>query len=157
LLGGCTIFDGLNTQARHQTKPKQYRLFGFSFVFTFLFCVSAARASALEIDEKVVFQLRPHLCLLSDREAQCDDELTAEWTSAAELSLCLYQEQEQSPLQCWTNTTSGNTKFAILLSQSTAFELRDPLTQKQHGREIFQVSYAQKKFPHARRNPWSFF
>jgi hypothetical protein len=145
LLGGCTIFDGIKITPC------------LRFVFTALLSFFATNTLAFEIDEKVDFQLRPRLCLLSDKEAQCRDELTAEWSSAAELSLCLYQEQEQNPLQCWAKTTAGNTKFEILLSQSTAFELRDPLTQKQHGREIFQVSYAQKKFPHARRNPWSFF
>jgi hypothetical protein len=153
LLGGCIIFDEIEASTRRQGKVRQKILFGVCILFPSF----ATTISATEIEENVNFQLRPRLCLLSEREAQCRDQVTAEWKSSAELSLCLYQEQQEAPIECWDNTTFGNTKFDVLLKVSTAFELRDPLTQKQHGREIFQVSYSQKKYPHPRRNPWSFF
>jgi hypothetical protein len=150
LLGGCIISNG---KVAFRKIHNQYFLL---FILT-CFLINI-KTFATEASSEINFSLKPNLCVLSDTESQCRDQFIAEWnaTGSAILSLCLYQEQQEQPLRCWHDTSSGQVEFSLSLGKTTAFELRDLTTQKLFSRKIFEVVYTQK-FKRSRRNPWSFF
>lgn len=103
--------------------------------------------------------MKPNICVLSETESQCQDILTAEWKAQnnKNYSLCLYQSQNKTPIECWQNVNFGKTEFSQSIAKTTVFELRDMNNQTLLGQEAFEVINAQKKFQRSRRNPWSFF
>lgn len=103
------------------------------------------------------FSLKPRLCVLTDGEQICRDELEVTWSSELPRSLCLYQDAEPMPLECWRETRSGIYRFVINATASTNFQLREDNNEQALGREVFEVVYDQKKYRRQRRNPWSFF
>lgn len=103
------------------------------------------------------FSLKPRLCVLTDGEEVCRDELEVRWSSEQARSLCLFQDGQPMPLQCWTKATSGVYRFTLTASASTDFQLRADNSEQALGREVFEVVHQQKKYRKQRRNPWSFF
>lgn len=150
MLGGCIISNG--KVAFRQMHIHYFLLFILMYFFINI------KTFATEASSEINFSLKPNLCVLSDTESQCRDQFVAEWTAPGSviLSLCLYQEKQEQPLQCWHDTSFGQVEFSSSLSKTTAFELRDLTTKKLFSRKIFEVVYIQK-FKRSRRNPWSFF
>lgn len=120
-----------------------------------LFCFE--KVAADNILPAIHFSLKPRLCVLTDGEEVCRDELEVVWSSEQARSLCLYQDGQPMPLRCWSNSTSGVYQFAITASASTDFQLREDDNEQALGREVFEVVYDQKKYRRQRRNPWNFF
>ena len=117
------------------------------------------QVSAVENTPVIHLFMKPNICVLSEAEAYCKDILVAEWKSAdnQNYSLCLYQVNNKTPIECWQNTSFGKTEFTQAIAKTTLFELRDRDSQTLLGQESFQVINAQKKYQRSRRNPWSFF
>ncbi len=103
------------------------------------------------------FSLKPRLCVLAEGEEICRDQLDVRWSSEQKRSLCLYQDDEPMPLQCWSDATSGEFQFTLTASNSTNFQLRAANSEQALGQEMFEVVYQQKKYRKQRRNPWTFF
>lgn len=103
------------------------------------------------------FSIKPRLCVLANGEEICRDELDVHWSSEQPQSLCLYQDGEPLPLQCWSEATKGFYRFTLTASASTNFQLRAVNSEETLGREMFEVVYQQKQYRKKRRNPWSFF
>jgi len=103
--------------------------------------------------------MKPNICVLSETESHCEDVLVAEWKAQnnTNYSLCLFQSDNKTPIECWKNMSFGKTEFTRSIEATTIFELRDMDNQNLLGQETFQVINAQKKYQRARRNPWSFF
>ena len=118
----------------------------------------AAYAAATEKSMPVIqFSLKPRLCVLTDNEEVCRDELVVQWAAEEERSLCLYQNGVLLPLRCWTEEKRGSYQFTITASSSTDFFLREDTDGQALGSEVFEVVYDKKKYRKQRRNPWSFF
>lgn len=119
----------------------------------------APAVAAAEDDDlpAIHFSLKPRLCVLTDGEEVCRDELEVRWSSEQKRSLCLFQDGQPLPLQCWTDANSGVYRFTLIASASTNFQLRADNSEQALGREVFEVVYHQKKYRKQRRNPWSFF
>jgi len=103
------------------------------------------------------FSLKPRLCVLADGEEVCRDELEVRWSSEQKRSLCLYQDGQPMPLECWTDANTGVYRFTLAASASTDFQLREEGASTVLGREIFEVVHQQKRYRKTRRNPWNFF
>lgn len=103
------------------------------------------------------FSLKPRLCVLTDGEEHCRDQLEIQWSSEHNRSLCLYQNEQPMPLHCWSNQRRGEYRFLITTNASTDFQLREDDSEQALGREIFEVVHQQKRYRKARRNPWNFF
>jgi hypothetical protein len=144
LLGGCTIFNG-------KRLPIITSLF-----FYFLL---PAQLSTAENNQAIHLLMKPNICVLSEAEVYCEDLLVAEWKSKnnKNYSLCLYQNENRNPIECWKNVSFGKVEFTQSIAKTTVFELRDMDNQTVLGTESFQVINAQKKYQRSRRNPWSFF
>lgn len=102
------------------------------------------------------FSLKPHLCVLSEAEDACFDELQVRWRAPEKMSLCLYQGGLDKPLKCWYQAQSGQHKFVLSATQNVVFHLRasDDNTLVS---EAFEVIHERKQYRRQRRNPWSFF
>jgi hypothetical protein len=70
------------------------------------------------------FSLKPHLCVLSEAEDTCFDELQVRWRAPENMSLCLYQGGLDKPLKCWYQARSGQHKFVLSATQNVVFHLR---------------------------------
>lgn len=144
LLGGCIIFSGKTDKC----------LLG---IVVGIFFVLTMKVSAAEVLPELELFLKPSLCVLSETETECSDQVVAEWKSSVVISVCLYKEQQEEPLECWHNTAMGRLEFSSSLSHTTFFELRDVATKKIIANTIYQVISTRKKYHIKRRNPWSFF
>lgn len=103
------------------------------------------------------FSIKPRICVLADGEQACEDLLEIHWSSPEARSLCLYQDGQPLPLECWTKAHSGRFEFQLTASSSTNFHLRTQDSEQTLGREVFEVVHQQKQYRKQRRNPWSFF
>lgn len=120
-----------------------------------LACLRAEQAHAGDIPA-LEFSIKPRLCVLTNGEEACYDELEMRWSAANTLNLCLYQNQQSEPLKCWTDTSSGTFRYVLSASSNVTFHLRQP-GEKWLVSEAFEVIHDDKRHRRARRNPWSFF
>jgi hypothetical protein len=128
-----------------------------STVFIALLTTSVCAEEGQEVLSAIHFSIKPRLCVLAEGEEVCRDELEVHWASERQQSLCLYQDGQPMPLQCWLEAKSGFYRFTLTASSSTDFQLRSDNSEQALGREVFEVVYQQKKYRRQRRNPWSFF
>ncbi len=113
----------------------------------------AAEAEELPVLE---FSIKPRLCVLTENEEACYDELQVRWRAPAPLTLCLYQSAMDDPITCWQDATEGHHRFVLSVSQNVTFHLRAP-GQAWQVSEAFEVIHDHRQYRRQRRNPWSFF
>lgn len=116
----------------------------------FPYVAQAAELPALQ------FSLKPRLCVLTEDEDACYDQLEVRWSAQQNMSLCLYQSDIDKPLQCWENASEGQHKFILSATRNVTFQLREN-NHTTLVSEAFEVIHDQKKYRRQRRNPWSFF
>lgn len=102
------------------------------------------------------FSLKPRLCILSDQEEACYDELQVSWQAPEKTSLCLYQGELDKPLKCWYDAKHGQHEFVLSATQNVVFHLRASDDNTLIS-EAFEVIHDRKVYRRQRRNPWSFF
>jgi len=112
---------------------------------------------AKEVMPAIHFSLKPRLCVLTDGEENCHDQLEVQWMSETPRSVCLYQNDQPMPLQCWSNQNTGEYRFVLTTNASTDFQLREDEHGRALGQEMFEVVHQQKRYRKPRRNPWNFF
>lgn len=120
-----------------------------------LYWVFACIKAAAEMPQ-LEFSLKPQLCVLSEQEESCFDELQVSWRAPQKMSLCLYQGELDTPLKCWYGAQGGQHQFLLSATQNVVFHLRasDDNTLMT---EAFEVIHERKDYRRQRRNPWSFF
>jgi hypothetical protein len=142
-----------------QYSSEEFIIFSDSFARWFgglhllLLCGSVAQAAELPALE---FSLKPHLCVLSEGEDSCYDELEVRWNAPTKMNLCLFQSDLEKPLKCWEEAQQGEHHFLLTADHNITFQLREK-SQKTLASEAFEVIHNQKKYRRQRRNPWSFF
>jgi len=105
----------------------------------------------------IQFSIKPRLCVLSEGEALCQDELEIKWTSQTPRSICLHQSDTSAPLQCWADALVGEHHINISASQNINFQLKEMENKILLVTEAFEVVHDNTKFRRRRRNAWSFF
>lgn len=105
----------------------------------------------------IEFSIKPRLCVLSEGQEFCEDQLEISWTSREPRSLCLFQSDKKLPLRCWENETSGNHSFALAIANNVQFDLREIQEDILLVSQEFEVVQSTDNFRRRRRNPWSFF
>lgn len=137
-MGGCIIF-----------KLRDFK-------FGLLICaLNSGSVIAADIPQ-LQFSVKPNLCVLSEDEEACYDELEVRWSAEQQLSLCLYQSDRELPLKCWTEATEGEHRFLLSATHDVTFQLRES-NKNLLVSEAFEVVQDKKKYRRQRRNPWSFF
>lgn len=117
--------------------------------------LASATASAAELPA-LQFSLKPRLCVLTQQEEACYDELEVRWYAPRTMNLCLFQSNLEHPLRCWTDASEGEHRFVLSVTHNVTFELRGA-NQSTLVSEAFEVIHDHKKYRRQRRNPWSFF
>ncbi len=132
-----------------------FRIAGLGFFSVFFLAALAVRA---ESDlPRILFSIKPNLCVLSQGEEICRDELVISWQSEERLSLCLYQIDKRLPLRCWEGEFSGAHNIEISASENIDFELRDMSEKDLLVSDSFEVVQDRGDYRRRRRNAWSFF
>jgi len=106
---------------------------------------------------RIHFSIKPNLCILSNGEEICHDELNIQWQSDERLSLCLYQSNRTNPLHCWEGQFAGVHNTVISTEKNIEFELRGVSEKDLLITDSFEVVHDDSKFRRRRRNAWSFF
>lgn len=104
----------------------------------------------------LAFSMKPRICVLTEADEMCYDELEVQWQSDRKMNLCLYRKGFEKPLNCWSRATAGQHRFVLATAENVTFYLRE----QEHGLEVseaFEVIHDHKQYRRARRNPWSFF
>ena len=122
-------------------------------------CWSAVVASQASEDSLplIQFSIKPRLCVLSEGEEVCRDELEIKWRSRTERSLCLHRNDQEEALKCWQRSTSGAHQIEISASQNVDFQLIAMDDKNLLVTEAFEVVHDNTKYRRRRRNAWSFF
>ncbi len=105
----------------------------------------------------IEFTIKPRLCVLSEGEEMCQDELEIVWTSETPRSLCLFRSDNEVPIRCWEDTFSGSHRFAIEVANDVDFHLREADDDMLLVSQAFEVVHDNTQYRRRRRNPWSFF
>ena len=104
----------------------------------------------------IEFTIKPRLCVLTNDDEVCHDELEVRWRAKKPMDLCLYRNDFEKPLTCWERSDTGYHKFLLSTSEGVTFYLREP-AQGLEVSEAFEVIHDNKHYRRQRRNPWSFF
>lgn len=107
--------------------------------------------------DKTQLTLKPKLCVLTEKEKMCSDQLKIHWSTGAVQSLCLYRSDQKKYLKCWQKQNQGAYDYLIHTKDSITFDLRKTDESIPLVSTTFQVIRDQKKYRRKRRNPWSFF
>ncbi len=121
------------------------------------YILCAASVSAEDALPTIQFSIKPHLCVLSEGEELCEDELEIRWTSPSRRSLCLFRNDVARPLECWEDTVSGHHYINIAASHNVDFQLKEVGNEELVVTEAFEVVHENPQFRRRRRNAWSFF
>jgi hypothetical protein len=105
----------------------------------------------------IEFSIQPRLCVLSEQEERCEDELEIRWTAGEPRALCLYRSDKQLPLRCWENELSGSHRFSLSAAANVTFSLREVDQNLLLASAEFEVVRDEPRYRRKRRNPWSFF
>ncbi len=120
--------------------------------------VACLLAGSVQADElpALEFSIKPRLCVLTEGEEACYDEVQVRWRSPRRLSLCLFQNRLDDPITCWQQATEGQHRVVLSASSSVTFHLREP-GESWEVSEAFEVIHDHQQYRRQRRNPWSFF
>jgi len=121
--------------------------------------VSSAVASAATGDarEDIRLELRPRICTLTAKDAQCDTVVRATWSSPRNESLCLIIVGRPDVKQCWERYSQGTYSIELIFSDDLLFQLRDPGLQQVLASEVLRVIREAIRYRHKRREPWNIF
>ena len=113
--------------------------------------------SAKEEIPVIQFSIKPRLCVLSEGEEVCHDELEIKWIAEEQRTLCLYQSGSGEQLRCWDNTFSGVHYVEVTVSENVDFFLKENPEGQPVISEVFEVVQDNTKYRRRRRNAWNFF
>lgn len=145
LSGGCTIFR----------KVSRVELQWVAALLAA--CGSVMPALASDSVPFIEFTIKPRLCVLSEGEEMCQDELEIAWTSETPRSLCLFRSDQEVPIRCWEDQHAGAHRFAIEVANDVDFHLREADDDMLLVSQAFEVVHDNTQYRRRRRNPWSFF
>lgn len=120
-------------------------------------CFQAKDISAEDRPSAIEFLVQPRLCVLSVSEKICQDDINVKWQAETMYSLCLYTDENTTPLHCWQDAWQGNHEVFIETSQAIAFFLKNTESSQILASQIFEVIQDAQRYRRRRRNPWSFF
>jgi len=123
------------------------------FYFTFFSLLSAKE---VETNSSGLF-LSPESCFLLKYEKSCDLVVKISWRTEEENEYCLYQNKNNSPIQCWKKSNHATVDLMINFEENVLFELRAAQTQEIVFSQILKFYRKVSNLKRRRRNPWSFY
>lgn len=134
-----------------------FRMRARNLLFFVALLVGGGLCAAEDKLPAIEFSIKPRLCVLSEGEEFCEDELEISWMSDKPRSLCLYQSDKTLPLRCWEDERKGKHRFALSIASNVEFNLREIDKNFLLVSQEFEVVQDNTQYRRKRRNPWSFF
>jgi hypothetical protein len=126
-------------------------------LFSGLTILPAADSAAATTDPDIKLEISPRICLLTEKNKQCEIPVRAQWRSEHEESLCLVIVARPDVKHCWERFSAGNYTIELTFTDDTTFELRDVSLQHVFASEVLRVIREAIHYRHRRRQPWNIF
>ena len=102
-------------------------------------------------------EVRPRICTLSARDAQCDTVIEAQWRSPRDESLCLVIVGRPEIKRCWENFSEGVYTVQLAFQDDVLVELRDSQLHEVLASAAITVIREAQQLRRKRRQPWNIF
>ncbi|TQV86899.1 DUF3019 domain-containing protein [Aliikangiella coralliicola] len=109
-----------------------------------------------QINELGLF-LSPNLCLLSQKESQCEIKLHVRWQTQSPGHYCIKVSDENQVLQCWKNTKNAQTEVELKLKNNLSVSLIEQESEQKIYQQTVRLQRQVVKYRRKRRNPWQFY
>lgn len=101
-------------------------------------------------------QVRPSICVSYDNEAPCRMSMQVSWEATVVSDVCLLQAEQQEPLACWDNASSGATEVQYADTRDVQYRLvtaktRDILAEA----DVVVINRDLRSSRKRRRHVWS--
>ena len=122
-----------------------------------LYAPQLAAAASVPADEDIKLKISPRICVLTDKDRQCEIPVHAQWKSAHEESLCLVIVSRPDIKRCWEHFSQGTYTVELTFTEDLIFQLQDVSLQRVLASEVLQVIREAMRYRHKRRQPWNIF
>jgi Protein of unknown function (DUF3019) len=101
-------------------------------------------------------QVRPSICVSYDNETPCRMSMQVSWEATVVSDVCLLQTEQQEPLACWDNASSGATEVQYADTRDVQYVLvtaisRDVLAEA----DVVVINRDLRSSRKRRRHVWS--
>jgi hypothetical protein len=101
------------------------------------------------------FELKPNSCIAMSKGKDCYGNLVLSWTLQSPRNVCLYQEQRERPIFCWSKRLTGEYSGPFVLSRSSKYSLVDVENEEVLFTDSIAVTWVYKESRKRRR--WRLF
>ena len=110
-----------------KTLGHPYMLFT-SLLFIFINPASAEINAEVEEPTSLELELRvkPSLCLTYSSEEDCSLTVEVIWNNSKASNLCLFNVQEETPIECWENTQNATLTEERIMNEDLVYWLSPP-------------------------------
>jgi len=120
---------------------------------------SASADDKATLSTKIAFSVQPQQCVTLRQGRDCFATINLQWQKSTELSLCLYQINQQSDnkqqVKCWQKSRQGQTSIAFESSGNITYQLRSIKDDHLLAETEIVVSWLHKNT--IRRRRWRLF
>ncbi len=115
-------------------------------------------ASALTAEEtKYGLFLSPNLCLLSEKQNECEIKIHLKWYTNTPSEYCIHTSPTDKPLRCWSNTNQSEMQLELKLDDNQTLYLVDALSSQVVYQQAIRIQKQTTAYRQKRRNPWRFY
>jgi hypothetical protein len=122
-----------------------------------LFCILLCGKRAEAEGATLTWAIKPRVCVYNASESLCRLMLDVQWHSTEAQSLCLYRQDQEAPLVCWTAERAATAQIWLETAVTLDLTLRSVETQAVVAHQTLEVTRQSAAYRRARRNAWAFF
>jgi hypothetical protein len=109
-------------------------------------------------DAAVLLRVKPVLCIIDERQPDCEMTFLVEWNSGLRNNYCLEDDVSPAPLNCWVQESSGEYDEARVVKQSFKYQLMrtgqtEPLAEAKV--ELMTIDNSDRRRNRRSRHAWS--
>lgn len=101
------------------------------------------------------FELKPNSCVTISKGKDCYGDLVLSWALQSPRNVCLYLEQRERPIFCWSKRLAGDYSGPFVLSKSSQYSLVDVESKEVLFTDSVAVTWVYKESRKRRR--WRLF
>lgn len=105
--------------------------------------------------DPVSFQLKPKSCIALSKGKDCYGDLVLTWNLQSPRNVCLYREELEHPIFCWSRRLTGSYSGQFALSESRKYSLVDVESKEVLFTDSITVTWVYKESRKRRR--WRLF
>lgn len=106
----------------------------------------------------VSLRVKPVLCIIDERQPDCEMTFQVEWEAGQQNDYCLEDDVSLSPLNCWVRESSGEFDEARIVKESFKYQLTrsgqaQPLAEAKV--ELMTIDNSDRRRNRRSRHAWS--